>query len=248
MGNKSNDGRRFIMLPASLLPVLSNTALRIILYAIYRERLVELGYVDDWGLSLTDVHNRFGQLRGYALNTIRDGIRELESLNLLSRKGNYYDLNIDEIKKWLQKESDLGLPKSGKGGLPNSGRAGLPKSGSQEKRDKEKKSIREEREISQTPVAPAQPPVGRKSPEEQFDEIWPEAKGIKLPPKKTAAQFLDELICLKSAKEAIAPEASEIIPTVSGTAPQPPETLSPTNSGEPAQTTPPTDTERRQND
>jgi len=64
MEQSSDGGRRFIMLPSSLLPVLSNTGLRIILYAIYRERLVELGYLKDWCLYLTDVENRFSHLKG----------------------------------------------------------------------------------------------------------------------------------------------------------------------------------------
>ena len=135
MENPSKDDRRrFIMLPCSLLPVLSDTALRIILYAIYRERLVELGYLKDWCLYLTDVHNQFGKFRGYSVNTIRNGIRELTALKLIIFKGDHYDLNIDELKKWFHKDiRNLGYQILVGGWYQNLGRAGLPKSGSPKK-------------------------------------------------------------------------------------------------------------------
>lgn len=248
MKNQSSEGRRFIMLPCSLLPVLSDTALRIILYAIYRERLVELGYLKDWCLYLTDVHNRFGKLKGYSLNTVRKGIRELVALNLINLKdGEHYDLNIDELKKWFQKDSSLGLPESGRGLVPNSGRAGLPKSGSQEKSITKKSNKREEREISPIPKAPAQPPVRRKSKADTFDEIFPEAKGLKSPVKTFDQQFAD-MFPHHSGKEATAPETPDKIPTVSGTAAEPLEKMAPSSSGESAGTTPATDTDRRPSD
>ncbi len=250
MGNQSSEGRRFIMLPSSLLPVLSDTALRIILYAIYRERLVELGYLNDWCLYLTDVHNCFGKHKGYSLNTIRKGIRELVALNLIIlRDGDHYDLNIDELKKWFLKESSLGLPKSGRGVVPNSGRAGLPKSGSQEKSTKKKKSTREEGQFAPIPKAPAQPPVGRKTKADTFDEIFPEAKGLKIPVKTFDQQFAD-MFPQHSGKEATVPESPDKkIPTVSGTAAEPLEKVSLTISGQTArETTPATDTDRRPSD
>jgi hypothetical protein len=248
MKNQSSEGRRFIMLPSSLLPVLSDTALRIILYAIYRERLVELGYLKDWCLYLTDVHNRFGKLKGYSLNTIRKGIRELVALNLINLKdGEYYDLNIDELKKWFQKDSSLGLPNSGREGLPKSGRAGLPKSGSQEKSIKKKSNKREEREISPIPKAPAQPPVNRKMSAEEFEKIFPKPEGYVPRPKKTRAEEFEETF--RDVFPAAAPEAPEKKSTVSGTAAEPLGKVSLAISGQTArETTPATDTDRRPSD
>jgi len=143
----------------------------------------------------------------------------------------------------LFKDSGLGLPESGNGGPPESGRAGLPESGSQEKRDKEKRSKKEERHISATPIAPAQPPVNRKVSEAEFDKLFPQPAGYVAPLPKTDAERIEEMLGLVN--PAKAPEKKS---TVSGITGQPPENMSPTNSGEAAQTTPPTDTERRQND
>lgn len=248
MENQSDDGRHFIMLPTALLPVLSNTALRIILYAIYRERLVELGYLKDWCLYLTDVENRFGKLHGYSRNTIRNGVKELAGLNLLNLKGDHYDLNVDEIRKWCLKDTGLGLPNSGSGGLPKSGRAGVPKSGSVEKKDKEKRSKKEEKQEIEVVASkePARPPVRRNMTAEEFEKYFPATKSIKAAPKTTEQIFAEAFPNHSSA--AVSPEAPEKIPPVSGPAPKPEENLSPSNSETPAQTARTTDAKRRQND
>ena len=135
------------MLPSALLRVLSDTALRIILYAKHRQGLVDIGELEKWELSLVNIHNEFGHHTGYSPNTIRNGIRELRKLNLIILKSDHYRLNLEEYEKWYYKDSQKGLPKSGRGLVPNSGRAGLPKSGSQEKSTKKKKSTREEGQI-----------------------------------------------------------------------------------------------------
>jgi len=246
MGNQSDYGRHFIMLPTALLPVLSNTALRIILYAIYRERLVELGYLKEWCLYLTDVENRFGKLQGYSRNTIRNGVRELAGLNLLIFKGDHYDLNVDEIRKWCLKGGGLGLPNSGSGGLPKSGSGGVPKSGSVEKRYKEKRSKKEEKKEIEVvnSIEPAWPPVGRNMTAEQFEKFFPGTKPIA---PKTFDEIFAELFPGRPS-QAVSPEAPEKIPSVSGPAPEQVENLSPSNSETPAQTAPKTDAKRRQND
>jgi hypothetical protein len=246
MKNQSDDGRQFIMLPTSLLPVLSDTALRIILYAVYRERLVELGYLKEWCLYLTDIEKRFGNLKGYSLNTVRKGIRELAGLNLIILKGDHYDLNVAELKKWFLKDSRLGLSNSGRGVVPKSGRELVPKSGRVEKRDKEKRIKKGEGTVEPISKNSGEPPVACRTFAETFAEIFPESKDLNTP-TKTTEQLFDELFPAQSGKATL-PEAPETTSTVSEPSGEQSEKMSHTNSREAAQTTPATDPKRRHND
>ena len=241
------DRRRFIMLPSALLPLLSNTALRIVLYAKMRQGFVDIGKMEHWELSLENIHREFSRHRGYSKNTVRNGIRELRALKLISFNRTHYLLNDDEYEKWFYKK---GLPNSGKGRLPKSGRAGLPKSGNQQYSSNKRNSITVEGEIapseetiSPAVKAPAQPLKGnRKISDAEFDKLFPVTAGYVAPPPKTLDQQFEDIF---GPSEIKAPENN---PTVSGITEPTPENLPPTNSVEPAQTTPPTDTERRPTD
>ena len=248
MEKKSSDGRRYIKFPSALLPVLSDTALRILLYAKWRQGLVTLERMEKWDLTLENLRNEFSHFHGYrSKNTIRNGIRELRRLNLISLKYDHYLLNVEEYEKWYYRK---GLPKSGKGGLPKSGRAGLPKSGNQQKSSNKKNSITVEGEsapsqgaISPAVKAPAQAPTrNRKIIATELDKCFPMPAGYVPPPPRTLDQQFEDIFGSSRIK---APENN---PTVSGTTEPPPENLTPTNSGESAQTTPTTDTERRHDD
>jgi len=233
MGKSSDDGRQFIMLPSALLYALSDTALRIILYAKHRQGLVDIGRLAKWELTLENISNEFEKFKGYSKNTVRGGIQELKALNLIVFKYDHYILNEGEFDKWHFKNSKKGMPNSGKGGLPNSGSGVLPNSGSQEKSNKEKKSSREEKEVSPVPIAPTKAPVSRKAIADSLDEIFPKSKGQKSPVKSLDEQFAD-MFPKRPGNAAIAPDE---IPTVSGLAPK-----------QPAGTTPATDTKQRPND
>lgn len=186
MKRKPTKGESFVKFPAALITVLSDTATRILNYAIDRQGLVITGTLKHWELSPTDVENQFkGKIRGYSRNTIRNGFRELRKIRLIEFKGNFYHLNTVELNRWMLKpRTYVGMPNSGGGGCQNLAGAPLPKSGSQEKKSLEKKSKREERAIrAESPVVktPAEnfadvfgvsTPVEVKSLEQNFDEIF----------------------------------------------------------------------------
>jgi len=221
------------MLPSALLYELSDTALRIILYAKHRQGLVDIGRLTEWELTLENISNEFEKFRGYSKNTVRGGIQELRALNLIIFKYDHYILNEDEFEKWHFKNSKKGMPNSGKGGLPNSGSGVLPNSGSQEKSIKKKRKIREDREVSLVPIAPVQPPASHKTIADTIDEIFPQAKGLKSPAKSLDEQFAD----MFPKASGYAANAPDEIPTVSGLAPK-----------QPAGTTPTTDPKQLPND
>lgn len=188
------DGESFVKLPASLITQLSDTALRIILYAIDREGLVKTGRLKKWELSLADVENQFSEkFKGYSRNTVRNGFKELGALGLLDFKGTHYRLNNAMLKKWLLTHRKYeGVPKSGRGRMPKSGSDAVPNFGRQEKSSKKKKSTREEQSV------PKAVPIV-KTPLESFDEIIGGTNPVR---KKTPVEQFDEMFSEDTAGEA----------------------------------------------
>ena len=70
-----------------------------------------------------NIHNEFKKFKGHSKNTIRNGIRELKVLNLIILKFDHYAFNEAEFEKWNYKDSENGVPNSGREGLPIPGRA-----------------------------------------------------------------------------------------------------------------------------
>jgi len=167
---KENVGACFVQFPTALITVLSDTAIRILLYAIDRQGLVTTGTLKKWELSLADVENQFsGKVHGYSRNTIRNSFKELTKLELLELKKTYYRLNTETLKVWMSKHRQYeGLPKSGKGGCQNLAGVGVPKFGTQEKTSLENKNKREEKEI-------LNPFHVVKTPVENFDDLFGES-------------------------------------------------------------------------
>jgi hypothetical protein len=209
MGNTSGDKRSFVMCPSALLFELSDTALRIILYAKYRQGLVDIGRLAKWDLTIVDIHEEFKKFKGYCPNKIRDGIRELKALNLLIFHKTHYRFNGTEFEKWYYRSSSQGvpnpgrgqqptdgqegLPKSGRGGLPNSGKAGVPNSGSQEKSNKEKRKNRVENPKNGAPVNAITAQATQKNSMAEFEKLFPESRDLKVPAEKSFEDQFNEL-------------------------------------------------------
>lgn len=181
MKNKTK-GTCFVKFPAALITKLSDTSIRILLYAIDRQGLVTTGTLKKWELSLTDVENQFSsKVHGYSRNTIRNGFKQLSTFQLLEFNKTHYRLNTNTLNDWMLKSRDYeGMPKSGKGGYQNLARVTVPKIGMQEKISLKKNSKREEMEILNT-----SPCV--KTPLEGFDETF--GKSISVAPDTFENQF-----------------------------------------------------------
>jgi hypothetical protein len=193
MGNTSENRKSFIQLPSALLFVLSDTALRIILYAKHRQGLVDTGRLAKWDLTIVNIHNQFKKFKGYCPNNTRDGIRELKVLNLLTFHKTHYRLNAIEFEKWYDRSLIEGLPNPGRGGLPDSGRAGVPNSGSQEKSTKEKKNNREENPKNGAPVKVIKARTSQENSMAEFEKFFPESKDLKVPAEQSFEDQFNEL-------------------------------------------------------
>ena len=134
----------FIPLPAALLPVLSDRALRVLLYASDREGLVRLGKLNVWKLYPKKIREEFKHHRGYSRNSLALAIRELQELGLIEFRHDHYVLNTEELKKWFGRSRRKNPPVVEMEGVPNPGEGVLPKSGDQEKKSIREESIRKE--------------------------------------------------------------------------------------------------------
>ena len=191
MKRKPNQGRCFVQFPAALITVLSDTAMRILIYAIDRQALVKLGIVDEWQISPVDVENQFkGKVHGYSRNTVRDGFRELKELGLIEFRDDRNYLNTAALNHWMFRNRDYeGGPKSGRGGCQNLAGGAVPNSGTQENKSLEKKSKREEKAI----------PPAVKTPLESFADVFGDSTPVT---EKTDAEKWSEFISRDSAGEA----------------------------------------------
>jgi hypothetical protein len=172
--NKEQKGRYFQM-PSALLVVLSDTALRILAYAIDKQGLVNLGHLEQWTLTPKDVSFMFGKFVGYSLNTVQKGFRELKELRLITyHQNNHYILNTAELETWYKKGGGQILGEGDGQNLAKEGGQNLATN----KRDENKRDEREQstktklgKSSIETSSASLQEPKAL-PPSNQFDSLF----------------------------------------------------------------------------
>jgi hypothetical protein len=165
MDTKKEQKGRYFQMPSALLVVLSDTALRILAYAIDKQGLVNLGYVEKWSLTPTDVSMMFGKFKGYSFNVVQKGFRELKELRLITyHQNNHYTLNTAELETWYKKgdtqnlgtpedTQNLGtLPPSKGGDTQNLGKGDTQNLGTNKRDYKREEEVKEENRVKEVPL------------------------------------------------------------------------------------------------